>query len=120
MITIPEGSKCKIQSALLCDWRTVLENDEIIKEECRFCGKKVDYNKRDGRIDNVRYLSYHLRDALQPSGASLPLYIKIYGSDRLKARQKKEEERLRKQRSIDDIPGLARSSLKTMQQKTFI
>lgn len=120
MIPIPEGSKCKIQSVLLCDWRTVLDNNEILKETCKYCGKQAYYNKKDDRIDNAKYLAHHLRDALQPSGAMLPLYIKIYGKERIEKRTKAEEKRQKSQKGIDDIPAIAREAFKRLKQKTFI
>jgi hypothetical protein len=120
MIPIPEGSKCKIKSVLLCDWRTVLENNEILKESCKYCGKQVLYNKKNDRIDNAKYLSYHLRDALQPNGAMLPLYTKIYGKERIEKRKKAEEKRQSRQKGINDMPAIARESFKRLKQKTFI
>lgn len=68
-----------------CQFEIVLDNREIRKEVCTFCGKRVFYNKIEGeRIDNRKYLRDHVRDFCQPHGATAHVYREIYGDAAVK------------------------------------
>ena len=62
-----------------CEWKVVLANDEIQKEVCKFCGRRIFFNKVDGRIDNDRYMRTHVRAFCQPFGITREVYEEIYG-----------------------------------------
>ncbi len=72
-----EENKCSANK--LCGFDPTFENDEILIEHCRFCNKRLMFNKVDGRIDNKRYLRAHTRDTLQPNGITGRLFREIYG-----------------------------------------
>lgn len=49
---------------------------EGVQERCEICSKKVFFRIIDGKTDNKRYLSYHMRQALNPLHR---LFEKEYG-----------------------------------------
>ncbi len=76
-MTIPNEAKCKV--GLLHDFTIIGDDEKLLAEECKLCLKKVHYNKKDGRVDNVKHYLHHVRDTLQPVGSMLPLYELVYG-----------------------------------------
>lgn len=74
-----DDSKCPRNK--YCDFEVVLSNQEAQVEICRFCGKKVIYNKdkETGRIDNQKYLRDHIRHTAQPFGSTRKIFEEIYG-----------------------------------------
>lgn len=73
------NSKCKSPGKILCDFKVLYDKPDAQVEVCRNCGKKVIYNRRDGRIDNDQYRRDHKRDILQSRGKDKRLFKKIYG-----------------------------------------
>lgn len=69
----------KYKGKKLCDFKKVGEDESVLVEVCRFCGRKVRFNKRNGKIDEKRYLELHRRDFLQSRGKDKELFEKIYG-----------------------------------------
>lgn len=61
-----------------CDFLVLVDAEDAQVEVCKACGKKVIYNKRDGRIDNAKYLRDHYRDFMQRSN---PEFEATYGED---------------------------------------
>lgn len=73
-----DESRCPVRS--YCSFETTLDNKEVRKEVCTFCGKRVIYNKAEGeRIDNAKYLRDHVRDFCQPYGPTAKVYEEVYG-----------------------------------------
>ena len=66
--------KCKY-----CDFLQILDNHEVVVEICKECGRKIIYNKRDGRIDNAKYLKDHIRQFAQPFGRTRKVFEELYG-----------------------------------------
>ena len=56
-----------------------IDAPDAIVEDCKICGERVCYWKRDGRIDNTKYLRDHIRDFCQPEGPTSRIYAEIYG-----------------------------------------
>jgi len=115
MFTIPAEAKCGVESAILCDFTVLLDNDEVVKEVCTFCGKKNYFNKYDGRIDNKRYADAHLRDFLQPQGGTRALYLKIYGTMGIKRAQEYLEKKAKRENksNTQELLEYARDVYKT-------
>ena len=92
-----------------------IDNKEAQVEVCEFCGKKLIYNKEKttGRVDNSQYLRDHIRDTVQPYGATHGLYMEIYGREQL---QKLKEFYKRKEKCAtqEDIRNEARDTMKTL------
>lgn len=87
-----------------CDFRVVLSNDEVQKEVCRFCNKRLMFNVIDGKIDNERYKRAHIRAFVQPIGQQAEIYEMIYGSQAFKeidARIKEKLDREERQKEMD-------------------
>lgn len=63
----------------LHDFNVILDNEDVTVEICRFCSKKEIYKKINGCQDNKKHLRAHLRDTVQPYGATRELFLKIYG-----------------------------------------
>ena len=57
-----EDSICKI--GWLHRYELSRQSPEIVEEVCKICGKRVYYRIVDGRIDNLKYLRDHIRQAL--------------------------------------------------------
>lgn len=70
--------KCDDKDKKLCDFKLIGEDNSVIVEVCRFCGRKVRFNKRNRKIDEKRYLDLHKRDFIQRS-TNQKLYEKVYG-----------------------------------------
>lgn len=115
MFQIPKEAKCGIQSAVLCDFTVLLDNEEVVKERCTFCNKLNYFNKFDGRIDNRRYADAHLRDFLQPQGATRELYLKIYGTAGIKRAQEYLEKKAKRENksNTQELLEYARDVYKT-------
>ncbi len=77
-----DESNCKKQK--WCGFEITLENDEVQKEVCRYCGKRVIYRKIDGKVDSNKYLRDHVRDFCQPWGATKRVYLELYGTKAIK------------------------------------
>lgn len=73
------GDNSKCSRNFLCDYRTILDNDEVRIERCNFCKKVVRYNKRGGRLDEKQYLYDHRRHFVQPFGKTHKEFLQIYG-----------------------------------------
>jgi len=90
-----DDSKCP--KAIYCDFVPVIDDEQAQVECCKYCGKKVIYNKYDGRTDNARYLRDHIRFTAQPTGRTGKIFEEIYRTDKLryshlKHRKTQEEE----------------------------
>lgn len=90
----------------LCGFEPVIYTDAIV-ESCRFCGKRLIYNVVDGTIDQARSLRNHIRDTVQPFGATQNLFVQLYGYGALTPFLKKAENR-------GDPRQGAKEDLKTM------
>lgn len=66
------------------DFKPIRDEEDAVVETCRNCHIKEIYKKRDGRIDNAKYLRDHVRDFCQPWGATKKIYLEIYGEAALK------------------------------------
>lgn len=66
----------------LCDLEALGAYPDAVVEVCIRCGKRLIYAKSSaGRVDNMQYLADHLRDTLQPSGATAGLFERTYGKE---------------------------------------
>lgn len=59
------NSRCR--NNWLHRFRIVIQTQRGIVERCEICGIKVRFRIIDGKTDNKRYLSYHMRQALNPA-----------------------------------------------------
>ena len=73
-----DDSRC--QKNIYCQFDVVLSNDEVQVERCRNCGKKIIYNKINGKVDSAKYLRDHIRDTVQPVGRTAKLFRQFYGT----------------------------------------
>lgn len=59
------------------------DEQRVLKEVCEFCGRTVLWNKDEhGRMDNRKYLRFHVRDTAQPKGITARVFREIYGDER--------------------------------------
>jgi hypothetical protein len=70
-------SACR--KSVLCRFEKSRDLPDALIEVCVNCGKKVIYNKRDGNVDDAKYLRDHLRDFAQPFGRTAKIFERIYG-----------------------------------------
>lgn len=62
-----------------CTFDDILNNNEVQKEICTKCGRRVVYLVKGGKVDNQRYLMEHVANFAQSSGKTGKLYKEIYG-----------------------------------------
>jgi len=106
-------AKCPRDPKGLCKFEGRYEDDSVVAEECRSCGKMVAYNKVDGRIDNRKYLHDHVRDFLQPTGRTANLFWHVYGQEGYD-RMEKLKKAKKPIPSVDEIRDEARDIYKTV------
>lgn len=116
---IPQEAYCEKDKYHLHTFYRIAEYDEAISERCRQCGKRVIYNKKDGRIDNKLYGKYHYRDILQPSGEMEELFYEIYGKEGIKRSQEYYKNKINKNRMANDITDMVREERKSWKQKHY-
>ena len=82
----------------LCSFESITNFPRGQKETCVFCGRTVVW-KTDisGRMDNKKYLRFHLRDFCQPFGPTKKEFIQIYG----KEHYEKSITLLKRERKVD-------------------
>lgn len=73
------SSENKCPKNVFCDFIPVIENEEVLKESCRNCGKTLIFNKVNGEVDPARYTNAHYRDLLQPFGSHHEDFMRVYG-----------------------------------------
>ena len=114
-------SKCR--KNILCDFERIIDNEQVLIERCKNCGKKVIYNKeikefyknekgeiiikRGNKIDDDKYLRDHKRDILQPFGRDRELHKNIYGNIKdnvvFKKYQRKKQTKKENEEKWDDL-----------------
>jgi len=67
-------SRCK--SAWLHDYKISGTYPSAIRETCNKCGKSIYIKIANERIDNLKYIKYHMKQVLMKEH---PLYIHEYG-----------------------------------------
>lgn len=93
-------STCKKRT--YCSFKPILLAPDAQVEVCVFCGKKVIYNIRGGRIDNAKYARDHIRDFAQPFGRTAKIFREIYGKQGLIGARKHATE-LKARKTKDQI-----------------
>lgn len=111
-----ESAKCDT-GAKYCDYETVLKNEEAVKEVCRFCADMKIYKKKDGKIDNQKYLTDHIRDFAQPFGNTRDIFLEVYGAKAAyefekDAKAKERAKRRQEEYESDDYKREIRKELK--------
>jgi len=61
------------------DFKRIIDNSTAVVEVCIKCGKRMVYNKREGKIDNKKYQEANKRLILQPYGKTEGEFKKEYG-----------------------------------------
>jgi len=59
-----DNSKCL--RGYLHDFKIVGEYGTHTRERCTYCRKEMMFSKQSGRNTSLRYLSYHIKNALTP------------------------------------------------------
>ena len=77
-----DASKCK--KSKFCAFNVIQDDAGATLEQCTYCGRKVSYRKVNGRIDNRKYLSEHVRDFAQRHGPTSKIFEQIYGKTAIK------------------------------------
>lgn len=77
-----DASKCR--KAKYCAFNVIQDDAGATLEQCSQCGRKVVYRKVNGRIDNRKYLSEHVRDFAQRHGPTSKIFEQIYGKTAIK------------------------------------
>jgi hypothetical protein len=63
------------------DYQTVSHTKQGMVEVCKECKHRLVTNfGPNGRIDNRKYLSAHVRDTAQPDGITAPIFKRYYGN----------------------------------------
>lgn len=91
---------------IYCDFDTVIDNHEILKEVCINCGKPVYYNKIGGRIDDKQYMRDHRRDWTQPFTKEHGNYLKMFGTAGLESMKEAGDIKYKKQQSELELKEL--------------
>ena len=78
------------------------ENDNILVENCIYCGHIISFRKVNGKIDNLRYGETHILYFMQ---ATHPLYKLFHGEHRYIAPQAE-----RKRKAIEETKELFREA----------
>lgn len=99
-----DKSLCK--KNIYCDFDTVFNNEEILKEVCTNCGKHVYYNKVGGGIDDKQYMRDHRRDWTQPFTKEHGNYLKMFGTAGIDAMQEAGQMKYRKQQAELEVKEL--------------
>lgn len=63
------------------DFKKINENSDGILEMCKECKFRLILRKdsKTARIDNKKFLKYHVRDTAQPHGRTGKIFGKYYG-----------------------------------------
>lgn len=77
--SFPSEAICK--KGLLCNFVTIFDNEEVLKETCKDCAKTFIFNRICGKIDERLYARAHYRDIIQPFGQHHEMFIKCYGNE---------------------------------------
>lgn len=59
-----DNSKCK--GTWLHNFNLVAQYENAVKEVCDKCGKSKVFSIKDGRINNLEYIAYHIKQVLVP------------------------------------------------------
>jgi len=62
-----------------CKFDAIFQSEEIQKEICVKCGRRVFYKIKTGRVDNKRYLMEHAVEFAQRTGPTAKLFQEYYG-----------------------------------------
>ena len=112
MLRIKDFDKCR---HLLHDYVIVHETNKLLIERCKFCGKRVKFFKKNGKVmDLYRYSQCHVRDQLQFRGNTKYLYKKIYGKqgqDRINEMEKQHYRKMEDAELLKGYEGLIRKWL---------
>lgn len=107
--------RCGVKSAIYCKFIVTYESNTVHCEVCEFCGKKLEYRKVEGRMDNRKYLRDHVRDFLQKKD-NPELFRRMYGDkvtdshDKAMARIKeKHENKISDEDFLKDVRSFYRS-----------
>jgi hypothetical protein len=94
----------RCRGASLCSFENLAVHEDAIVENCIRCGKRLIYNIVDGKIDQRRQTRNHIRDTVQPFGATHELFLEIYGHTALSSFLTKDEPRFNaKEAARDDL-----------------
>ena len=72
-------SRCK--GSWLHDFKISGSYDSAIRETCSKCGKSIFVKVCDGRIDNLKYIKFHMKQVLLPQH---PLFIHEFPNFKVK------------------------------------
>lgn len=101
----------KCQGRTLCKFEYVKDYPDAVVEVCIECGKKLIYNKVEGKIDQQRNIRNHIRDTVQPFGTTAPLFRELYGDKAMdKFKIKEKETRDPKSEAREDLRIMERLS----------
>ncbi len=67
-----DKSKCRIGMGWLHKFEIYQQDDRGVLEICVRCGLRKTWEVRNGKINNLDYLSYHVRNALIPQHNLFP------------------------------------------------
>jgi len=112
-----KDSTCK--KGGFCLWMTDGRYADATVERCLKCGRKAIWNKVDGRIDNQKYLRYHLTDFAQPFGPTHNFFERAYGKGKVRLWEDRMKERLGRQNLWDDTEREAQYAIKMMKRTSF-
>jgi len=62
-----------------CKFDEILQSQEVQKEICTKCGRRVLYKIKEGRVDNKRYLMEHAVEFAQRTGVTEKLFKEYHG-----------------------------------------
>ena len=109
MMTIKDvdpRARCDNKRFKICDFIPILEDETMIAERCGMCGRKIHFNKKDGKYDNKLYGQLHIRSFLQPYGSMKGLFEEIHGMqgvERATESLKKKEAADQRMKDMPDV-----------------
>lgn len=112
-----DDSKCPKQK--YCGFE-IDRNDENVRiDRCRFCGKKVIYLRKNGKMDDKKYTRDHVRDICQPFGSTRRVYFEVYGEKNLKGYQQQIRDIERSRLTDSDKQNLIKDAKKYLKQDIY-
>jgi hypothetical protein len=111
-----EEARCKKNK--YCSFIPLQDTERALKEACEFCGRTVVWNKDEyGRMDNKKYLRFHVRDTAQPKGITARVFKECYGKEQADHILKKwETQREDVSDSWDQTSDLAHKDIQEMRK----
>ena len=111
-----EEAKCRKNK--YCRFEQIGDYSDAFKEICVYCSRTVIWNKDQfGRIDNRKFLRFHLRDFCQPYGLTGKVFAQVYGEEAFRKAMNRPS---KKNYSLDEAAEDAKVMLRDLRKEKVI